>query len=144
MLFAMTRHHLFLYRRTWNVFVRTTQQSQQFWQSNAFVKHSSYNVKKHTNIAYWDCPWTAILETTEQRPTTWHPLSSKLLLTSPTSGGRLVGIVRSRIEATELENTGDGADTYSVGSVRQNIGRRETSIHPVILWNENIDLITQL
>jgi hypothetical protein len=34
--------------------------------------------------------------------TIWHPLSAKLALTSPTSGGRSVGIVRSRTQATEF------------------------------------------
>jgi hypothetical protein len=33
--------------------------------------------------------------------TTWHP-PQKLALTSPTSGGRLVGIVRLRTRATEI------------------------------------------
>jgi hypothetical protein len=32
----------------------------------------------------------------------WHPLSAKLAITSPTSGGRSVGIVRSRIQAMEF------------------------------------------
>jgi hypothetical protein len=32
--------------------------------------------------------------------TTWHPLSQTLALTSPTSGGRSVAIVRSRTQAT--------------------------------------------
>jgi hypothetical protein len=32
---------------------------------------------------------------------TWHILSQKLALTSPTSGGRSVGIVRLRTKATE-------------------------------------------
>jgi hypothetical protein len=31
-----------------------------------------------------------------------HPLSAKMALTSPTSGGRSVGIVRSRTQATTL------------------------------------------
>jgi hypothetical protein len=36
-----------------------------------------------------------------------HPLyPQKLALTSPTSGGRSVGTVRSRTKATELVNTG--------------------------------------
>jgi hypothetical protein len=35
--------------------------------------------------------------------TKWHPLSAKkLTLTSPPSGGRSVGIVRSRTQATEF------------------------------------------
>jgi hypothetical protein len=39
--------------------------------------------------------------------TTWHPLSAKkkLVLTSPTSGGRSLGVVRSRIQTTEFEVT---------------------------------------
>jgi hypothetical protein len=35
---------------------------------------------------------------------TWHPLSANLALTSPTSGGRLVGTIRSWIQATELNS----------------------------------------
>jgi hypothetical protein len=34
--------------------------------------------------------------------TTWYPLPQKLALTSPTSGDRSVGIVRSRTQATEF------------------------------------------
>jgi hypothetical protein len=34
--------------------------------------------------------------------TTRHPLSAKLVLTSPTSGGRSVGIVYLRTKATEF------------------------------------------
>jgi hypothetical protein len=34
--------------------------------------------------------------------TTRHPLSGKLAITSPTSGGRSVGIVRLRAKATEF------------------------------------------
>jgi hypothetical protein len=34
--------------------------------------------------------------------TTWHPLSEKLALTCPTSGGRSVGILRLRTQATEF------------------------------------------
>jgi hypothetical protein len=34
--------------------------------------------------------------------TTQHPLSAKVGTTSPTSGGRSVGIVRSRAKATEF------------------------------------------
>jgi hypothetical protein len=34
--------------------------------------------------------------------TTWHPLSAKVVLTSPASGGRSVGKVRSRTQATEF------------------------------------------
>jgi hypothetical protein len=33
---------------------------------------------------------------------TWYPLSAKLALTCPTSGGRSVGIVRSRTQATDF------------------------------------------
>jgi hypothetical protein len=33
--------------------------------------------------------------------TTWYPLSSKLAVTSPTSGGGSIGIVRSRTQATK-------------------------------------------
>jgi hypothetical protein len=32
----------------------------------------------------------------------WHPLSAKVGTNSPKSGGRLVGIVRSRTQATEF------------------------------------------
>jgi hypothetical protein len=35
--------------------------------------------------------------------TTQHPLSAKVGTTSPTSGGRSVGIVRSRTKATEFD-----------------------------------------
>jgi hypothetical protein len=35
-------------------------------------------------------------------PTLWHPLSAKLALTSPTSGGCSVGIVRSQTKAMEF------------------------------------------
>jgi hypothetical protein len=34
--------------------------------------------------------------------TTWHSLSANLALTSPTSGGRSVGIVRSRTQTMEF------------------------------------------
>jgi hypothetical protein len=34
--------------------------------------------------------------------TTWQPLSAKVALTSLTNGGRSVGIVRSRTQATEF------------------------------------------
>jgi hypothetical protein len=34
--------------------------------------------------------------------TTWHPYPQKLALTSPTSGGRSVGIVGSRTQAMEF------------------------------------------
>jgi hypothetical protein len=34
--------------------------------------------------------------------TTWHPLTAKVGNTSPTSGGRSVGIVRSRTHASEF------------------------------------------
>jgi hypothetical protein len=35
--------------------------------------------------------------------TTWHPLSAKkLAITSPTSGGRSVGVVRSRTQTMEF------------------------------------------
>jgi hypothetical protein len=34
--------------------------------------------------------------------TTWHPLSANLEITSPKSGGRSVGIVRSRTQAIEF------------------------------------------
>jgi hypothetical protein len=36
------------------------------------------------------------------RHTTWHPQSANLALTSPTCGGRSVGIVRSRIQTMEF------------------------------------------
>jgi hypothetical protein len=32
----------------------------------------------------------------------WHPLSAKLAITSPRSGGRSVGIVRSRTQTMEF------------------------------------------
>jgi hypothetical protein len=34
--------------------------------------------------------------------TTWHPYSQKLALSSPTSGGSSVGIVRSQSQTTEF------------------------------------------
>jgi hypothetical protein len=34
--------------------------------------------------------------------TTWHPLSAKVGITSPTSGGRSVGIVRSGTQTMEF------------------------------------------
>jgi hypothetical protein len=34
--------------------------------------------------------------------TTWHPYPQKLVITSPTSGGRSVGIVRSRTQTMEF------------------------------------------
>jgi hypothetical protein len=34
--------------------------------------------------------------------TTWHPLSAKVAIISLTSGGRSVGIVRSRTQTTEF------------------------------------------
>jgi hypothetical protein len=41
-------------------------------------------------------PWGSVALTTQ------HPLSAKVATTSPTSGGRSVGIVRSRTKATEF------------------------------------------
>jgi hypothetical protein len=41
-------------------------------------------------------------EINDRALTTQHPLSGKVGTTSPTSGGRSVGIVRSRTKATEF------------------------------------------
>jgi hypothetical protein len=63
--------------------------------------------------------------------TTWHPLSAKkLALTLLTSGGRSVGIVRLRTEATEFSSfflNSYGRDFDRIGTLSQITGLNDVS-----------------
>jgi hypothetical protein len=65
-------------------------------QNNIYIHIYIYSITKRNSYFHMYVYESSLALTTQ------HPLSAKVGTTSPTSGGRWVGIVRSRTKATEF------------------------------------------